>query len=334
MIYEEDGLTLEVDVKLDCDNWAFQYLIAKGFEGVEQRNAFLQLFQMGLSPINRRERLIKKSKEFVCPNGYDKQLEYLEYEIVNGNNLLPFMSKRVFDVSCQDKLINDWGFIHFHLSNTADAKDKRFVSRSDHLLIAYIDCSDDSIIYFLQVEPHISSIWTKQELFRILADNWPEVVEQYRIDSACSLSCDISDNDYAGLRKANISSFIDLHDGRVYIGPNWGITTAGTSTRATIEYQNYMRSALQIEKALSHNVKFICSSIMNEVGIDSRAIKLKFHPVSQYQYMFELDGHRALVLVFLEDSCLWCIIGSDETDIVEKIKLANTPYRIAQVTGW
>lgn len=216
MIYEDNGFTLEVDVKHDCDDWAFHHLVAEEFEDVEQENALFQLFQMGLNPLICKRYQIVKSKEFVCPTGYERQLGYLEHEIVNGNSLLPFMSKRVFKTQCQDKLINDWGFIHFHLSDKVDAQDERFMSRSDYLLIAYIDRSDEGIIYFLQVGSHSSDVWTKQELFRILADSWPHMMEKYRIESVCSLSCDVSDGDYAKLRKYNISSFIDLHDGRVY----------------------------------------------------------------------------------------------------------------------
>lgn len=50
-----------------------------------------------------------------------------------------------------------------------------------------------------------------------------------------------------------------------------------------------MRNVTSIEKTLTQNVKFVCSSIMNELHVDLCAYTLKFLPASRYQYMFKLD---------------------------------------------
>lgn len=121
------------------------------------------------------------SKELVIPDDARAGYESFKSVVEKGDCLSPFMSTSIEDAAPIDKMLYDWGFFHFHLSPEVSNKDSRFIKRSGHLLIAYVDPAHDDTMYFLQIRPHITSVWTEQELVRILVDNWPDTMENRRI---------------------------------------------------------------------------------------------------------------------------------------------------------
>lgn len=59
---------------------------------------------------------------------------------------------------------------------------------------------------------------------------------------------------YKELRKNNINTMGDLHDGRGYIGANLGLNSAGTSARAVMQHDKYMNSAVIFEQMMRESV--------------------------------------------------------------------------------
>lgn len=70
-------------------------------------------------------------------------------------------------------MLNDWGIYHLHLGTILEGDG--FVKRTGPLLFARFDNEN---AYLINVMIHGS--WTKQEMIRVLHDNWPESIEKHK----------------------------------------------------------------------------------------------------------------------------------------------------------
>lgn len=218
---------ISLNLKQELNSWAYTQLTNDGFNNINHSEAMAQYYDVSLRIIAPKPRKIEKSKEFTCPTGYENKLKFFENAVTSGINLRPFMTKTMLDASFQDKMLFDWGIYHFHVTDSIDTKDKRFMARSGQLLIAYKDWYDDETVYFLNVVSHKKiNLWTTQNFIRILADKWPDMMEKYRMQGVVATDFSVTDAEYASLRNVNVNSSIDLGDGRVYISPNFGLTAA------------------------------------------------------------------------------------------------------------
>ena len=122
----------------------------------------------------------------------------------------------------RDVLLDYWGIHHFHLGSNL-MKDG-FVVRTDELLFCLFD---DTYAYFIKIAAHNSEPWAKKELIETIHLNWPETISAFRLTGATAVSPEISDEDRRVLRTANITTLLDMHDGTVYLEPEFGYTTGG-----------------------------------------------------------------------------------------------------------
>lgn len=209
------------------------YKLDKGkYEAIDYFKALKKLLPV-------KPRTILYSKEFICPDECKDGLSLVEEAITNGANLVPFMSRQVINPKYNDLLLNDWGIYHFHLSTKKD-KDG-FIKRSAWLLLAYID---ENNAYFINVYPHNKpNLWTYQKMMEILYKNWPDVIEKFHFKGISELSEKIDDITYAKLRKANITTFVELGKGKVFAMLGGGYASDGSSTAAVREFDywhNYL----------------------------------------------------------------------------------------------
>lgn len=316
MIYKGAEYTIELNLRGDLNQWAYDTLTNAHFENVTLDRALYQYCDMQLRLLEPKPRKVLVSEELIVPGDCRSGYDHFKSAVERGDHLLPFMSKSIVDVSFRDKMIFDWGLYHFHLSTERDEKDPRFMGRSDYLLIAYVNPLRDDMMYFLQVRPHVSSIWTEQELVRILADNWPEVMEPYRINGVVSLTQNVSDDDYKQLRKSNINTMVDLHDGRVYLGANLGLNTAGTSARSVRQHDIYSNNAVLFERAMGKAADDIGKTINWKLVEPEKEFKLRMITPGDRDYLFDVEGHGFLLRV-IANGDKWKLIVGDTAEQIE-----------------
>lgn len=294
-----------LNLKQELNNWAYMQLTNAGFNNVKPAEAMSQFYDVELRFINPKPRKIKKSKDFVCPVGYEAKLQYFENAVTRGENLIPFMTKTMLDVTFQDKMLFDWGIYHFHLSDTDDKRDKRFKARSGQLLIAYKDFHDDDTIYFITVVSHQKiNLWTTQDFIRCLADSWPDMMEKYRVQGVVATDFTVTDAEYANLRTVNINPGIDLGDGRVYISPNFGLTAAGTSVRTQFKINAMNKRVRLLEKQIQANGAAIIAKINEHLKTALSDITLHFQSFYKNDFVFKIK----------EDSNVELLAGLVQTD--------------------
>lgn len=303
---------IKINILQDLNNWAYEYLKNVGLKNAVLDNALYQYCNILLRKLRPKPRKIEKSKDFTCPFGYEKKLKFFEKAVTSGKDLTPFMSKSIQDASFRDKMIFDWGLFHFHLSDCLDKNNNDFMERSDYLLVSYVDFDCDDIIYFLKIRSHKSNLWTEQDLIRCLADNWPNITNKFRLIDIASLTPNVTDDDYKNLRRKNTNTMIDLHDGRVYIGPNWGITSNGFSIKALNLYNRLTNDAMIIQKNTLANANVLLETIRDNFGVSIKDISLKLVKPNIADYIFKVDNCPNLfvrVLLIDESRQLRFLVG-------------------------
>jgi hypothetical protein len=149
-------------------------------------------------------------------------------KIGGGEDINPYLSKNSIDIKRRDPLLNDWGIHHIHLNTKHSSADRQFSDRADYLLLAYFRAGS---AYLINVYRHKeTNIWSKQELLRIIKQNWPVLLEDFHLKTCIGLETTISDEEYGELREVGMNSGIQIGD-EVFIGPGGGITAAGTSVK-------------------------------------------------------------------------------------------------------
>ncbi|WP_193352952.1 hypothetical protein [Paraburkholderia xenovorans] len=199
----------------------------------------LRWMDFRLRTIDPRPRQIYASDNF--PKSLDeptvKALRSIEQAIRNGDDINPFQGKGLlrFDSSGKnrsertDLLWADWGIHHLHLGEAST--DQYFSSRSNYLLFAMF-FADAAL--FIDVLPHSGDplLFAREDLIRVVARNWPVVVEPYRLRGTLIPERQFDDNDRKMLRKSGIEAPLII-GGKAYSSPGRGVTSASTPGKVT-----------------------------------------------------------------------------------------------------
>jgi len=211
-----------------------------------------------LRHIASQPRKVKKSSRFPVqnlPEDVNKALSALEARFKNGEDVNPYLSKTTIgnDVSAAkrqrrtDGLWADWGIHHLHLSTEPLPPGERFSKRSDWLLFAMVY---EDVVAFIDVRSHDEKdLWTQDELLTTFIDSWPEQAEPYRVKGMQLAPRPTAPEDLKLLRNAGITTAVE-HNGEHYFGPGRGVTSAVTSTAASLACINVMRNARQLAQWL------------------------------------------------------------------------------------
>lgn len=225
LILQNTYYEIEIDLLSDLKEQLKFRLIKAGIKTTSS-NPIYDFFNFKKRFIEPKPRAIKKSKEFSCPAGYEVALSEIEGKILAGANLVPYLSKQIKDAGYSDGILNDWNIHHLHLSCRI-GKDG-FVQRSDYQIFAFFT---EDVCYLLQIYPHNKpNLYSTQEMIKIIDNNWPELIEKNKINGNLSIS--ITDAEYAKLRKANVSTFVQTEPDKIFGVIGGGYMSNGSSHSA------------------------------------------------------------------------------------------------------
>ncbi len=175
--------------------------------------------------IKPKPRTVRVSPQFTCPEEYEPGLSNLRRAIEKGEDLSPFMSKRVKQARARDHLLDYWRIHHFHLGSRIE-KDG-FIGRTRHVLMALVD---SQYVYFIGIEDHSKGKdpWYKKKLLTIIHENWPELIAYARPPEGADVHHDHCDEDIKQLRNAGHFIVHKIGD-TVYVGPG-GLGVLGDGT--------------------------------------------------------------------------------------------------------
>ncbi|MEQ8475441.1 hypothetical protein [Fulvivirga sp.] len=232
-------------------------------------------------------RSVLTSKEFNCPAELQKGLEIVKTKIQNGDNLTPHLSKNLTNLDYNDSLLNDWKIYHLHLGEHLEPNGSGFIERAGPVLFVRIEENKALLINIL---PHGS--WTKQQMVKVIHDNWPESIESYLLKDVIGLSHVPTDDDIKDMRKFGVNSAIEIEPGVVYAAIGGGLTSAKTSVEVTMALIYYNRLLPKLQKYVEDNLQEIGKIVTDKTGRENEELSLKL--VTQNSEYFVVEQNTGL----------------------------------------
>lgn len=190
-----------------------------------------------VDPMPRKVVLSEKLSKIKLQSSAQRGLRSLVRKFSAGENVNPYQGRGLTlrnDTSGlkkharTDLLYADWNILHFHLSNEPIPAGQFFSKPADYLAFCLIG---GNVVAVIDVLPHPDRAgFANTDLFATMADSWPRYIEQYELKGILGGNT-FSSPEISQLREAGITTPTE-HNGKIYMGPGGGITSAGTSLRA------------------------------------------------------------------------------------------------------
>lgn len=245
----------------------YNYLVDPTLDSEKIR---MKYFNFKRRLIHQIPRQVLISKEFSCPQELQNGFDLVKQKIENGDNLITHLSKNLTDLDYNDSLLNDWGIYHLHLGENLETNGSGFIQRTGPVLFVRIDKEKALLINVL---PHGS--WTKQQMVKVIHDNWPESIETYLMKDVIGLSHVPTDDDIKKMRKFGVNSAIEIEPGVIYAPIGGGLTTARTSIEVSMALIHYNRLLPKLQKHIEDNLQEIGKIVTNKTGRTDEELFLK-----------------------------------------------------------
>ena len=317
-IIEKIRWSLTMDLVQDYRQGTFNELARMGYTPTSLDCADIELFnvrKMIPQPIPRK---VIYSAKFICPTGYHDVLSAFAEKVEKGESLKPFLSEKVEDSTNNDLLLNDWNIYHFHFTMRfhPDGRAKR------HNLQLFAYLTDDQF-YMLQVYEHPNERtnplgYCKQEMIRIIHNNWPELIAQFRVPGVTAVSPDPTDENYKRMRDMRAIGLVDAGEGVFYALIGGGYASDGTSVEA-VKLSNHWHNKLKLyELHLLKHVPELIASMENLLlrKVESQlSVKFMFY---RNRITYLLEENNGVVFKIPDDGNLSCIAFSDLHKVINQ----------------
>jgi len=228
----------------DFDEWKIGKAGKDICEDTYKRDLMYSYANLRERMIDAKPRKILYASNFKQLSDYEEGLKFLENKIRTGNNLIPHLSRQIFSPREQDGMLFDFGIYHLHLGTTADTKHPYLIQGREKVLYCLFD---NEFAYFLVIDKH--GRWSDLDLLRIIKESFPKKLETWEVQGVVGLTYNPTVAERQQLRKAGISTAIEL-DGKVYFSPGGGINTAKTSVTAVLKMNHFYHKYQDIEKMI------------------------------------------------------------------------------------
>ena len=162
-----------------------------------------------------------------CTKSVQLAVNDLKTRIENGEDLLPYMSRKVRNANkpSADMLVRNWRIYHAHIDAPAD--DKKLANRSDNLLFFTLD---DDNAYFLDIIPHPKgNNWFRTRFLEIIYDNhWKHLLNVY--PGAAGVSPNLTEEEINRAMKSSVFG-VQVRDCVVFPA-DLGVASSGDNNMA------------------------------------------------------------------------------------------------------
>jgi hypothetical protein len=242
--------------------------------------------------IHQRPREVLKSASISAKAedlGVSEILKNIEQRFINGEDINPNLSKKIFHINEHDSLLNDWAIHHLHLSDIKVNNNDYFNKRSDFLLFCHVTPDE---VYFIDIRPHNESyVFAQRDLIRAIRDNWPELNKKIQVgQEPMEIYPRLEDKDIAILRKKGYMTFTQV-DSFVYM-PGQGSTTSGFSLEAGREMDEFHRALYKIHSYTQEFNEQLKEEILDKDGKKLEHLQFSLAYKDWMFYVFELNSKR------------------------------------------
>ncbi|HEM48573.1 MAG TPA: hypothetical protein ENO27_00040 [Caldithrix sp.] len=255
----------------------------------EPENIKIKFFNFMKRLIPVISRTVLKSREFSCPSELEMGLALLIEKISKGDDLFAHLSKQIVNLAYNDSLLNDWGIYHLHLGTTVEPDG--FITRTGPVLFARFD---DTNAYLINVMVHGN--WTKQQMIKVLHNNWPESIKNYRLIDVIGLEHVPTDDDIKIARKFGFNTAVEIEPGVVYTSIGGGYTTSKTSMDVMSTMFHYNRLVEDLEKYVKENSQKYGEILSNKYGYSGKDLFFKLALQENEYFAYEQNTKVAFSL--------------------------------------
>lgn len=297
-----------IDFRQDLRCWVLEELTKYDVQYKEKdslRVLLVKLYTFLEKYIVPRERAVLVSKELKeksarLPENVQGALEAMARWVRNGIDINYFQGRGLYGGGSRDYQNMLYGIVHLHLS--AKKEDAipivkgKFAKPGKYLLFA---CFRREHAFFIDVVEHpeplingqnLPTQWTSAELFRIMARNWPALVEDRKIQgtSMCDAKgnkIELDDNAIAQLTVNHLNTAVEA-DGALYI-PGDGIAGNGASVQAVRNADKMTNETVMAQRCYEHNAAQLHTEIKNALVAWGMPTPQKFD--IHFDYVPELE---------------------------------------------
>ena len=226
----------------------------------------------------RISRKIYKCTYFFCPPELVDGLKNLEEKIINGDDLLPYLSRQIIDPTYRDHMLYDFGIVHFHLGTKLSKDNPLLLKSTDELVYALID---NNLCYFITIDHHKK--WNCVNLLSTLKKDFPQVLDKWKIKGEPIYK--IKNNEREILIKNGINTWLEI-DGEYYMSPGMGVNTAGTSMLAVMNMNRNFHYYMNLQDSISQWIRKNINEVEKISGrklLDMHLILQEIEPINIYE---------------------------------------------------
>jgi hypothetical protein len=189
------------------------------------------------------------------------------------------ISRSAFQISGVRTTCCSIGEFSIFISARQNGDNSPYVERTGPLLFAMVEGQN---AYFIDVQKH--GAWAKEELLRIVKNNWPHLLADHRLEGVVGLEPgiqDIGEAERKAARRAGVNVLLELDD-EYFHSPGGGITCAGTSTEASLSTNFWMSMLDNLQEHFEKNADALVRSKLDR----------STHITSPYRFSLTVqDGH-------------------------------------------
>lgn len=288
--------TADLNFEKDFDEILIEELASLGYPVSTSESADKirqKYFNLKRRLIDSKPRQVLLSSEFSCPSEHQAGLELVAEKFRTGDDLTPHLSKQLANLEYNDSLLNDWGIYHLHLGTSLESEGSMFIKRTGPVLFTRVE-QDKAL--FISVTPHGS--WTNQQMVKVIHDNWPEVIQSYRLNDVIGLSHVPTDAEIGKMRKHGVNSAIEIEPGVVYAPIGGGLTTARTSVEVSLAMIDWNRRLRLYYDYIKNNLQKISEIINEKTGFEGKTLSFKLVVEAGEFFALEQNSKIAFSLGF------------------------------------
>lgn len=257
------------------NNWAKRELDKLDVIYNNQIPAYMQLNNFLSKRIPIMPRKVSQSTFFEVPSEHVAGYEKLKNALLNGEDVNPYMSRKLYDSNFADGLLDYYDCFHFHLGEVMEGK---FINGSNEIALAIVNNQE---VFFIQVKTHGKSTWNNIDVLEIVHEQRPDLIARFKVTSMANISPSVSDEqDIFTLRNNGYSFAVTLKDGTSYMPAKFGQVTMRTEPE------------LQADKTSKQNKKKNNNKPLNLASLHLAALQREtrkiFFPLNDYIKQFKL----------------------------------------------
>lgn len=235
-------------------------------------------------------RQILKSREFSCSPQFENGLTQLEAKVERGDDINPYLSRKLKSANYDDALLNDWRVYHFHLGNVA-GKDG-FINRTGPVLFALVTES-----HFHEINVYLHGNCTNLDVIEIVHANWPEKIERFKLSGVAGISHVCTSADIKLLRSAHVNTILQTKDGTIYTPIGGGYMMNGTSSEVVMESVQHAKFITHLEQWVKDNSQVLTEELKKSGYCDGKPLIVKLEIDDSAIYAACPEYHTRFILV-------------------------------------